>query len=421
MPPMIPDRPAFVAWTLTALATLVAGAAVAQTTEGNAYKGDSASKSNAPDDKPSAQTNTTASDSESVRFSGYIEGYYGWNFGDPSNGITDFRAFDSRHNAVMLLNASLAADWTAKQGYGRLSLQVGTTADTYYASEISDDGSAGTGGHNPDIFKAIQEAYAGTQVGKGSPVKIEAGVFLSPIGPENMAIKDQWNLSRSNLFYAFPFFHLGVRTIVPIGDNSTVTLSVFNGWDSILDKNDQKTIALAFHHIFASDIEVDVQYFVGVERARGAAEGAPLRHLVDAWVKLPLHPRFWILLDFDGGFEAGDLGTSSWLSGGLWTRWQVADEVFLATQSDFLTETRGQKDGKTASWIFFPTDWISSHSLCLEKRFGDFASAKLEFRQDMAASPLYFKGQVQTDLISNAYIANADSQQTLTLALTSWF
>jgi hypothetical protein len=394
--------------------SMVAAQAVAPVTK------DATAKA-APDDKSAAQTKSTPGDSGAIDFGGYIEGYYGYNLGNPSNGITDFRAFDSRHNAVMLLNAVLATDWRSTRGYGRLALQFGTTADTYYGSEVEDFGAAGTGAHSFDVFKTIQEAYAGALFGPNSDVKVEAGVFLSPIGPENMAIKDQWTLSRSNLFFAFPFFHLGVRMIVPAGENTNVTVGAYNGWDSILDKNDQKTINVAVHHIFSNEVELDAQYFAGVERERGAAEGAPIRHLLDVWVKFHIHPRVQILLDFDGGFENGEMGMSNWLSGGVWTRWHLASEVYLATQSDFLTETRGNKGSKTASYIFFPTDWVSSHALCLEKRFGDFAAAKIEVRHDSAASNLYFKGQVRTDLTTGAFLANTRQQQTVTLALTSWF
>ena len=404
-----------------ALLVLIIAQALPLTTSAAPGNGDA----NAPSAQPlkaGAQTKSTARDSGTIEFGGYIEGYYGHNFGNPSNGITDFRAFDSRHNALMLLNAALTTDWRSSRGYGRLTLQVGTTADTYYGSEIKDMGAAGTGAHSFDVFKTIQEAYAGTLIGEKKDVKVEAGVFLSPIGPESMAIKDQWTLSRSNLFFAFPYFHLGVRTHIPVGENTTATMAVYNGWDSILDKNDQKTINLALHHVFSDSVELDVQYFMGVERERGAKEGAPLRHLLDAWVKIHVNPRFSLLLDVDTGFERGDLGTSMWFSGGIWTRFQLGNELFLATQSDFLHEIRGDDgDGNKASWIFFPTDWVSSHAVCLERRFGDFAAAKLEYRHDQAASPLYFRGQVKRDLIGGADLANTDNQQTLTLALTSWF
>ena len=30
--------------------------------------------------------------------SGYVESFYQWNFNEPSNFITNFRGFDSRHN-----------------------------------------------------------------------------------------------------------------------------------------------------------------------------------------------------------------------------------------------------------------------------------------------------------------------------------
>ncbi len=363
---------------------------------------------------------TTKDPKRVITVGGYAEGYYGWNLGQPGNGITNFRAFDTRHNSFTLLNAVLSADWTARGGYGRVALQVGTSADTYYGAEVSDAGASGAGPHNHEVFKHVQEAYAGAAFADDL-VRVEAGLMLSPIGPESMAIKDHWTLSRSNLYYAFPFYHLGARAHVAVSDATQITLGVYNGWDGLLDKNHQKTVSLAVHHKLSDDVEFDVQYFTGVERPANAPEGTPIRHLVDAWVKARLSKSFAIIFDVDVGMEDGDLGRSGWASAGLWTRLQVAETTYVSTQSDFMREWRGAKDGKRASAIFWPVEWVTSHALCVEQHVGSFAAMKLEYRFDKAGGNMYFAGAVEKDSISHNWIENADSQQTITLALTSWF
>src|SRR5690606_11693437 len=74
---------------------------------------------------------------------GYAEAFYQWNFNDPSNGITNFRGFDNRHNTFTLSNVALDATWDYEGIVGRLGLQIGHTPSTYYAGEPSVAGASG--------------------------------------------------------------------------------------------------------------------------------------------------------------------------------------------------------------------------------------------------------------------------------------
>src|SRR5690242_4032496 len=65
----------------------------------------------------------------------YGEAYYEWNFRDPSNGITNFRGFDNRHDSFTISNVALDAQWDYERIVGRLTLQVGSTPSTYYLAE----------------------------------------------------------------------------------------------------------------------------------------------------------------------------------------------------------------------------------------------------------------------------------------------
>jgi len=57
----------------------------------------------------------------------------GLNFNNPSNGITNFRGFDNRHNTFSLSNVALDATWDHENLVGRLTLQVGHTASALNA------------------------------------------------------------------------------------------------------------------------------------------------------------------------------------------------------------------------------------------------------------------------------------------------
>ena len=117
---------------------------------------------------------------------------------------------------------------------GRLALQIGHTPQTYYLAEPNAPGSSGSGSSNGDVWKFIQQANIGYEAPVGKGLLVEAGIFLSPIGPEGIAVKDQWNWSRSNLFFGLPFYHSGARATYTLTDEASVTAHVYNGWNDVV-------------------------------------------------------------------------------------------------------------------------------------------------------------------------------------------
>ena len=61
-------------------------------------------------------------------------------------------------------------------------------------------------------------------------ISVEVGLLPSPIGLEVIPTKDNWNWSRSNLFFALPAYHAGVDVGRPLGRGWTARLQVCNGW-----------------------------------------------------------------------------------------------------------------------------------------------------------------------------------------------
>jgi hypothetical protein len=280
----------------------------------------------------------------SITLAGYIEAFYSWNFNQPSNGLTNYRGFDNRHNTFSISNVVLDTSWTVlEQISGRLALQVGTTPETYYLSEPDRPGDAVTGTSNSNVWKFIQQANIGWHAPIGRTLLIEAGIFLSPIGPEGMAVKDQWNWSRSNLFFGLPFYHTGIRATYPVTDALSVSVGGYNGWNSVVDNNAAKSVSAQVTYNVADHVTFSGLYFGGVERSTGAPEGQPWRHLFDTY--LALYPNRWFsfLAQADGGFEPNNFGVSAWAAGALYVRFQPAHWLYLAARGDYFYEWVAQK------------------------------------------------------------------------------
>lgn len=341
-------------------------------------------------------------------FAGTVEAFYQWNFNQPADGVTAFRGFDNRHNTFTISNVVLDARWDFKRVVGRLALQVGHTPSSYYLAEPGFGAGAGTNATGSELWKFIQQANVGYSFDVGRGVLVDAGIFLSPVGPEAIQVKDNWNFSRSNLFFGLPFYHAGVRVSVPLTDRWTITVAGFNGWNSVVDNNDGKSVMAQATYTIEGKLAASFLYFAGIERPRVAPEGQPWRHLLDAHVTWVTGPRLSLLLHVNGGVEPNALGTSAWFASALYGRVTVTDWLFVAARADVFLE---QTPAGAAS-IFWAAPWMSSQTVTLEAKPHPQVSARLEYRHDEAGGAVFSN---RTGPLA------APRQDTLTLGMTTWF
>jgi len=351
---------------------------------------------------------------------GYAEAAYQWNFNVPSNGITHFRGFDNRHNTLTLSNVALDAAWDHEGLIGRLALQVGHTPSTYYLSEPVAPGASATSATGPEVWKYLQQANVGYRFGVGRGLTVTAGLFLSPIGPESMAVRDNWNWSRSNLFFGLPFYHTGVRASYSLSDPWVVTLGGYNGWNSVVDNNHEKSASAEITYK-RDHIAVSLLYFGGIERPQGAREGRAWRHLLDSHVTWHASPRLSLLAHANGGLEPNELGVSGWAAGAIGGRLKLLEQLFFAVRGDVFYEHVPENGAGRATPIFWPAPWVSSGTATVDLRPHERVSFRLEYRHDHAGGDMYFGGHVEGDGGATPFVMNRDSQDTLTGGATTWF
>lgn len=380
--------------------------------------------------QPSAPSAGVANEPPPYRLGGYVEAFYQRSFAAPSNHITNARGFDNRSDSFTLSNVALDASWDRDEVIGRLTLQVGHTPSTYYASEPSVPGASAANASDAQLWKFLQQAYAGYRFGgegkgkePGQPAfAVTAGLFLSPVGPESIAVHENWSWSRSNLFFGLPFYHTGVRGTATLTDAWSVTLAGYNGWNSVVDDNVEKSLSLQLVCDRARDgLTWAVLYFGGVERPRGAPEGRAWRHLFDTHVTWHAAETLWLRAHLDGGFEPNAFGISAWAAGALHARVRLLPQLFLAARGDVFYERVAENGGGRASPLFWPVPWVSSATGTLDLRPHERVSCQLEYRHDQAGGDLYFGGSVVGDGDAVAFVPNRTSQDTLTVGATTWF
>jgi hypothetical protein len=329
-----------------------------------------------------------AADPPPIKLGGYVEVFDAYNFNRPANGVTNLRAFDDRHASITVQNAVLEGTWTHGPISGRIALQVGEAGDIYYEAEPVQPPTGSAPATGPVAWRNIQEAY----LAYAAPDRIEvaAGLFLSPVGPETVAAHNVWNWSRSNLFFALPFYHVGFRVKRPLGDSGwTVIAMVANGWNNAIDNNHTPSgdVIAAYQK---GDWLAQLQYFGGIE-----TQG--WRNLFDAYVQGPIAGHLSFLLHGDAGFQPG----ASWEGAAGYLKYDFSTQWYAAVRGDYLHNTEQ---------IVFPTGWVTSGTVTGSFQPADGVAFRLEYRHDQAASDAYFAGH-----------GTRRYQDTLTLGATAWF
>jgi hypothetical protein len=352
-----------------------------------------------------------------LKITGYVETFYQYNFNQPSNLITAYRNFDDRSNSFTIDNAVLDVTGEAGAVSTRIALQVGRTPATYYTLEPTQTAQAGTGSTGPELWRLIQQAIIGYKVDK---LQTEAGIFLSPVGIENVAIKDQWNWSRSTPFVALPYYHAGVRVTYPLSDELTGVFYVTNGWNDIVNRNPYPCFAGVLSWAPSKELAASIVYFGGVEDPTNAPEGQPWRHLFDATSTWQATDHVALAAQLDAGFEPNRFGTSRWFDGAAYVRIQPTSRLYVGARLDYFHEYDAHDATGAASRLFFPANDVGSGTLTADFRPTNNLSVRLEYRNDRANAPMYFRGQVTTDL-TGIDVPTAKSQQTMTLGAVAWF
>ncbi len=345
---------------------------------------------------------------------GYIEAYYGYNVNAPDNGVTNYRGFDNRHNSFTLSNVVLGGELQSGPLVGKLLLQVGSTPSTYYASEPVRRGADGANATSAELWKYVQEARIGYRAPVGRGLLVEAGVFPSPIGIEVFAVKDNWNWSRSNLFFGLPFYHTGLRGTYAWSPKLSTSLYVVNGWNSVVDNNEEKSVMPVIAYKPSERVSLQALYMGGVERTTGSPEGPYWRHHVDAFGQIDVTKKLSLAAQADFGWEPNRFGTARWAAWALYTRVRPLPWLFVALRGDRFHEHLATERRSSAPIMWGGAEWVTSATATVDVRPHEHMSIRLELRQDVAAAPLYFERPLGTGL------PDARTQRTFVLGVTAW-
>jgi hypothetical protein len=229
-----------------------------------------------------------------VEVSGFIDGYYSYNFNKPANRTNVLRNFDTRNNEFALNLAELAfekkPDSDSRVGF-RLDLDYGPATDMVHAAE--------PGGK--EVYKVVQQAYGSYLAPIGTGLQIDVGKFVTMHGAEVIETKDNWNYSRGLLFaWAIPYYHMGLRAKYTFNSKVNAMAMVVNGWNNVEENNGGKTYGFMLGLNPTRKLAIVQNYMFGPEQAN---DDQHKRNLSDTTVTYTVNPKVALMANYDYGFD----------------------------------------------------------------------------------------------------------------------
>ena len=317
-----------------------------------------------------AQQSTGASFFDKMQFSGFVDGYYGYNFNRPPSRNNALRNFDFHHNQFNLNLFEIAIQQDPQPLGFRVDLNLGETAKWVHSTE--------PGGS--DVYQYLQQAYFSIKPPSGHGFQLDFGKFVTQHGAEVIETKDNWNYSRSLLFaWAIPYYHFGVRATLVSGDKGSFLVSVNNGWNNVVDNNADKTVGLQGIVKPRSNVTFVQNYMVGKEQA---GPDGPTRHLWDSTLTVDANSVVSLMANYDYGMDRSGGARVKWQGLAAYTRFTVTPVIKLVPRYEWFQDKDGFETGKSQT--------LHEGTMTLEYLAKESLIVRAEYRHDWS-SARYFE------------------------------
>jgi hypothetical protein len=265
-------------------------------------------------------------------FSGYIETYYSYDFGKPSNHERPpfFYSFN-RHNEVNINLAFLKASYKTGKVRGNLALMTGTYPQYNLAGEQG-------------LLKNIFEGNAGVKLSQKKNLWLDAGIIPSHIGFESAIGGDCWNLTRSLLAENSPYYEAGVK-IGFTSTNEKIYLAglVLNGWQRIqrIPYNNTPAFGTQFTYKPNSKNSFNWSTYIGNEQPDTAKKW---RYFNNLYANFQLTKKWGLIAGFDVGLQQKRKKSSIyniWYSPVIIGRYGITEKFKLSARAEYYSDESG--------------------------------------------------------------------------------
>jgi hypothetical protein len=265
-------------------------------------------------------------------FSGYIEGYYGYDSGEPSDHLRpSFLYSHNRHNEVNLNLAFVKAAYSKQNVRANLGIMAGTYAQYILAAE-------------QDLLKHVYEANVGIKISKKHNLWIDAGILPSHIGFESAVGKDCATLTRSLAAEESVYYEAGVKLGYTSPSGKWMLSAMYlNGWQRIQRIDGNQTPAFGSQVVYKPTDKVTLNWstYIGNEQPDSIKKW---RYFNDLYALFPIAKKWNVSAGFDVGVQQSDTGTSDydvWYTPVLITQYKPTQKIQLAARAEYFYDKQG--------------------------------------------------------------------------------
>ncbi|MDI1255630.1 MAG: porin [Flavobacterium sp.] len=278
------------------------------------------------------QAQDTTAATNPLTFSGYIEAYYSYDFGQPDNHARPgFFYSHNRHNELNLNLGYIKANYAKDNVRGNLAVMAGTYSEVNLSAE-------------PETLKNIFEANVGVKISKSNNLWIDAGIMPSHIGFESAIGKDCSNLTRSILADNSPYYEAGVK----IGYTSTsekwyLAAMYLNGWQRIQKIDGNQTPAFGTQITYKPNTKTVLNWstYIGNEQPDVIRKW---RYFNNFYGLFKVSEKLNLTAGFDIGAQQSENGSSDydvWYSPVFIAQYKPADKIQLAARAEYYQDKQG--------------------------------------------------------------------------------
>jgi hypothetical protein len=267
-----------------------------------------------------------------LTFSGYIETYYSYDFGNPDNHVRPGFVYSHNKHNELNLNLGLAKVNYAKDNVrGNFALMAGTYPEYNMAAE-------------QDLSKNIFEANVGVKISTKHNLWVDAGIMPSHIGFESAIGKDCQTLTRSILADNSPYYEAGVK----IGYTSAterwyLAAMYLNGWQRIQKIEGNQTPAFGTQVTYKPNAKIALNWstYAGNEQPDSIRKW---RYFHNLYGQFKLSEKTNLTAGFDIGSQQSAHKSNkydTWFSPVLIVQYKPTAKIQLAARGEYYSDEKG--------------------------------------------------------------------------------
>ena len=279
-----------------------------------------------------SQAQETTAPQSPLTFSGYVETYYSYDFGEPANHTRPgFVYSHNRHNELNLNLGYAKVNYAKDNIRGNFALMSGTYAQYNLAAE-------------QDLLKNILEANVGVKISKTHNLWVDAGIMPAHIGFESATGKDCPTLTRSILADNSPYYEAGIKLgYTSKNEKWYLAFMYLNGWQRIQKVDGNQTPAFGSQLTYKPNAKIVLNWstYAGNEQPDSIRKW---RYFNNFYGQFKVTEKVNLTAGFDIGIQQTANGSSNydvWYAPIVIAQYKPAEKIQLAARAEYYQDKAG--------------------------------------------------------------------------------